>query len=205
LTHLPGGAPFWAEVVAPMTVLHRWPASNAAVLGRIGYGGVIRVVAIECDDYGATWYRDGVSGAWAQGLHVQLPAPAHWHCVSECSESPCKVLHIDITNCHLYALEDGETVLSTPVSPCALDDITRDLIVTAKRPVASGVDRFGAPWLVAAGGALGDTGSLRLYGAYWHNDFGAVRESEAGVTLAPAVARWLYEWVEVGRTRVSVH
>jgi hypothetical protein len=36
-------------------------------------------------------------------------------------------------------------------------------------------------------------GSFALHGAYWHDDFGQVR-SHGCTNLAPADARWLFEW-----------
>jgi len=49
----------------------------------------------------------------------------------------------------------------------------------------------GVPWVMLF------QGHIALHGAYWHDDFGR-RKSHGCVNLAPADARWLFEWVRPG-------
>jgi hypothetical protein len=191
------GEGFWAEVIAPVTVARRWCLPDGPAVGRLGYGAVLRVVDVQEDDWGNVWYRDGEGGFWVQGLHVRRLDPAE-DLAPLHPGAPDKHLFVDLARCYLTARERGRTVLTAPVSPGKVGQGISGLEVevTGKRPSLPLPGRPGTPWGVKAGG-------LALHGAYWHNSFGEPRE-DGLVALAPAVAWWVYRWVEVGRTRVRV-
>ncbi len=217
-------APFWAEVVAPVTVMRRWPLPDAPALGRMGYGATLHVVDAQADDWGHAWYRDGEAGGWVQALHARRLdpedlAPIHsgkyqTRGLSPLSDSE-KRMEIDAARCRLTAWEGDEIVLVAPIScrGTARHALTPEngAVIPRKHPARHVAGYWGAPWFVEAEG-------LALHGAYWHNDFGACEaaqrstpdselkptvhiDSEA-ITLAPAVARWVYRWVEIEETRV---
>ncbi len=184
-------APFWAEVIAPAAALRRWPLTEAEIAGRVGYGAVFEIGDIQTDDRGTVWYRAREPGAWLQALHLcRLRLP-------EAETGQPTSLHIDCARCLLEAHEAGEVVLSAPVSPAvALRPPQEESVVSAKRPSMA----LGVPWVVAFGAGW------RLHGAYWHNLFGTPHGEEAQcIAMAPAVARWVYEWVSVNQTRVVVY
>lgn len=195
----PVEAPFWAEVIAPVTVARAWPLPDAPARGRPGYGATLRVIDAQADDEGRVWYRDAESGGWVQALHVRRLDPAEVQPINP--GAPDKRLVIGAARAgaprRLVAFEGDQPVMEAPV--CATARASGDdRVVSAKHPGRQLAAWWGAPWLVEAG-------ETTICGAYWHNDFGASRDGDrAAITLAPAAARWVYRWAEVGATRVCV-
>ena len=210
-------APFWAEVVAPVTVARRWPLPDAPALGRLGYGATARAVDAQRDDWGHLWYRDEAGGGWVQALHVRRLDEKDLTPINPGAAG--KRLLVTVADeatparAHLSAWEGDVCVFDAPI--CAgrafLEEVGRAFTVECRQPalkvgarlatcrVAEQCVYLGAPWAVRAG-------ALTLHGAYWHNDFGSLRADieGRGIALAPPAARWIYRWVEPGTTPVQL-
>jgi hypothetical protein len=191
---MPAGGPFVAEVIAPVTVLHSAPASDAPMLGRVGYGAAFEVTGVQGDE-GDTWYRvEG--GAWVQALHVR---PLEGEDLAPLQpRAREKAFYVDIAACRLTAVADGETALTAPIAPGIKRRTRGAALVTAKRPAAQMMGRRGVPWVIET-----DNAQFVLHGAYWHNAFGSPC-GDGVIALAPAAAQWVYRWAEPGQTRVEV-
>ncbi|MFT5359108.1 MAG: hypothetical protein ACI9KE_006351 [Polyangiales bacterium] len=107
-------------------------------------------------------------------------------------------IHVDLAEQTLVAYADGEPVYATLVAsgregydtPRGVFRI-REKYVSATMdgsdPVDGDFEVEEVPWTMYY------WGSFALHGAYWHDDFGQVR-SHGCTNLAPADARWLFEW-----------
>ncbi len=204
-TAMPADGPFWAEVIAPVTVTRTWPLASAPLIERPGYGAVMYIVDVQVDDAGVVWYRDdahGTGSAWVQALHLRRLDP-DIDLAPLAPGAADKRLRIDTARCRLTAAIGDETVLVAPISPDAEAVIEAARFgVAARLPTLALLDKPGLPWVVLAVAPNGGEGVV-LHGAYWHNQFGEPYD-DGGIALAPAVARWLYRWVEVGRTHVQI-
>lgn len=187
-------SPFWAEIVAPAAVVRQSCAAESPLVARIGHAGVARVIdRLDDGRGGEAWLgladaRGGLLG-WSQ--------VSRWQPVDEPPRlSGTHTLEINLQAQTLTAREDGNIVLSTPIS-------------TAPTGVAAGVypigDRSasgryhgdsvyeGVPWITTIPG-LG-----QMAGVYWHNAFGAPAPGPA-VQVSPLIARWLYTWLNDAST-----
>lgn len=107
-------------------------------------------------------------------------------------------IHVDLAEQTLVAYSDGEPVYATLVAsgregydtPRGVFRI-REKYVSATMdgsdPVDGDFEVEEVPWTMYY------WRSFALHGAYWHDDFGQVR-SHGCTNLAPADARWLFEW-----------
>ncbi|MCZ7546836.1 MAG: twin-arginine translocation signal domain-containing protein [Anaerolineae bacterium] len=108
--------PFWAEVIAPVTVARRWPLPDAPSLGRVGYGGVFRVVDTQADDWDCVWYRnaDAAGGGWVQALHARPLDPDALASID--AGVAGKRVVIDAARCALTAWAGDRAVFAAPVA-----------------------------------------------------------------------------------------
>lgn len=107
-------------------------------------------------------------------------------------------IHVDLAEQTLVAYDEGEPVYATLVAsgregydtPRGVFRI-REKYVSATMdgsdPVDGDFEVEEVPWTMYY------WRSYALHGAYWHDDFGQVR-SHGCTNLAPADARWLFEW-----------
>jgi hypothetical protein len=171
---------FWAEVVAPVSAIREWCAGSAPILARSCYGGVVYVADWLVDDHGQVWY--GITDApgspvvgWAAGLQFAPLTPAP----SSQSTSP----RIVIDKGTLSVFDGGHRLGQAAIAGPRLSRTETEIRVI--QPGATLGSRFGVPWLMQLA-----TG-LRVYGAYWHNCFGAVGDGP-DIELSTFAARWLY-------------
>ncbi len=192
--------PYWAEVTAPVAPVRAWCAADAPLVTRIGHGGVAQVIdALPADQPGMAWYgiadETGELLGWTPGVRWSaLTLPESFQGLR--SYSTKNLVEITLSTHMLTALEDNTAVLTAPVSLGA-DIEPASCMIQRRQPAitwsdgAEGQTRYGVPWTIDLGAAG------LLAGAYWHNRFGAVAPGPA-LQVPPALARWLYHWLNDG-------
>lgn len=201
LDEMPAGGAFWVEVITPLTMPRRWPSPGAPLLEPVYYGAALRVVDVQGDDWKSVWYRSD-HGMWLQALHGR-PLDTR----RRFSPAGGGILRLNLSRCRLTALAGERTALVAPIAPGEGIEamVGMSFPVVAKRVAIPGLPAWeganaGLPWFIKT------SGQLSIVGTYLHNRFGEPLCSGPVrfVTVPPAVGRWLYRWVEVGRTRVEV-
>ncbi len=107
-------------------------------------------------------------------------------------------IHVSLSNQSLVAYEGDVAVFATLVStgkeghetPAGLFQIQSKHVSATMDDEASPDGAYSiedVPWTMYF------NGNIALHGAFWHNSFGTVR-SHGCVNLAPADARWLFQW-----------
>jgi hypothetical protein len=180
------GQGFWAEVVAPASAIREWCAGAAPVVARLGFGAVVYVVDRLTDDHDQVWYGlTGTPGSplvgWAAALHYAPWNPGQ-------PDPRTSSIHLLLQQNEL-AILDG----ARPIGQAATYGPRLPAGLTTLRAVQPGapldaVTPLGLPWLMRLG-----TGQ-RLYGAYWHNRFGAMSDGP-DIELPTFAARWLHGWL----------
>ncbi len=113
-------------------------------------------------------------------------------------ETGAKWIHIDLSDQILVAYEGETPTFVTTVStgragfetPTGTFRVQAKHVSTTMDDLASGDEAYSiedVPWTMFF------EGSYALHGAFWHSQFGRVR-SHGCVNLAPADARWLFNW-----------
>lgn len=122
--------------------------------------------------------------AYAPQRPAQIPAHARW-------------MHVDLGEQVLVAMEGATPVLATLMSSGRSPHQTtkgvfriyaKTVHSTMRGPGPTGYRAEGVPWVMHF--FRGEA----LHGAYWHDQFGVVK-SHGCLNLAPADAKWLFEWV----------
>ncbi|MBL8156701.1 MAG: L,D-transpeptidase [Anaerolineae bacterium] len=175
----------WVEVAAPAASIRVMCAADAPLVGRIGYGGVLRIVdALPGEPYG--W----IAVADAAGELLGWSQAAFWRGVEEPVRGTGeRSLVIDSRQFEAMAIEAGREVM---VVRCTVgDEVRLGRTAPTAWQISSTVDsdehRLGVPWQVAFEGG-------KLFGAYWHNAFGRVVPGSS-VEVPVLAARWLYGWL----------
>lgn len=191
-------SPFWAEVSAPIAPIRQSCAADAALVTRIGHGGVAQIMDYLPGEPNG-WYAAGdESGSligWSQAINWQ---PAD-HIIKETGDNH---LEIDVSRQHLTARENGDIILQ---APCSIGRsihpgsyAVRDRNPAGKRLFIENIPNeiYGVPWNINFGDGH------NLTGAYWHNRFG---KGAAGpsIQVTPLLARWLYGWLNEN-SRIAV-
>jgi hypothetical protein len=195
---LPASPPFWAEVAGPSVSVRTYCGADAALVTRIGHGGVVKVMdTLPGEPNG--WYgiEDG-QGAFLGWTQANRWLPVNTE--SSGSSFPDRVLQIDRQTNQIMAVDRGKVALQ---ADCSIGQS-----ITAGRTVVQGFQRGGAvstagglfhavPWQVHF------SDHFMLAGAYWHNRFG---EPVNGLTvqLPPLLAHWVYAWLGENSTIVVV-
>ena len=107
-------------------------------------------------------------------------------------------IHVDLSEQVLVAYEGDRPVFATTVStgregfasPTGTFRIQSKHVSTTMDDLAAGPEAYSiedVPWTMYF------EGNFALHGAFWHNQFGRVR-SHGCINLAPADARWLFQW-----------
>lgn len=146
------------------------------------------------------WYMIG-PGEWIEQRQIAIVEPEH---------SPPDGVEDDTwISVNLYeqtvtAYEEGEMVFATAVSSGLRGWWTRPGIFQVyqklSRTPMSGAfeaDRSDYYYLEDVPWVLYFDESRALHGTYWHNNYG-YQQSHGCVNLAPADARWIYDWAEEG-------
>ena len=129
--------------------------------------------------------RDAVRLARETAPEERIPSDVRW-------------VHVDLAEQTLVAYDGGEPVFATLVSsgkegydtPRGVFRIREKYVsitMSGDDPVDGAYEVEEEPWTMYY------WKSYALHGAYWHGDFGNVR-SHGCTNLAPADARWLFEW-----------
>ncbi|MBN2471594.1 MAG: hypothetical protein JXN59_12800 [Anaerolineae bacterium] len=185
-----GGLPGWAVVVAPAAPVRAWAAAGAPLVTRIGYGGVLPVSDVLQDEHGS-WYAVAEPESTALLGWTQAE---RWYGLAGPGASMAREtrsIELDRSRAVLTAFDWRRAVLQVPVT------VPRDAApgvysltagqLSGSIQTFSGLHR-GAGWMLKGE-------SLVLYGAHWHNDFGAVSASQPGWSLPPWAAQWLFGWL----------
>ncbi len=183
------GQTFLVEVAAPAASIRAACAADAALVTRIGHGGVATVMdALPGEPSG--WY--GIADS--QGAFLGWSPANRWRAVPSALQDyeagrggEDRVLQVDMARGQLMALEQGKAILQTA---CSVGQAmpTGQYTLQGQRASATSLAYQGVPWQTM----FGD--ELTVAGAYWHNRFG---EAVAGPTVqvAPLTAQWIYGWV----------
>ncbi len=175
----------WVEAAAPVAPVRIMCAADAPLVGRVGYGGVLRMVdSLPGEPYG--W----IAVADSAGMHLGWSQAVFWRAVHEPDREPGKRgLVIDSRRFKVTAVEAGQDMMT---AQCAVGEELRAgrYALTAWK-VSSIVDSnerwLGVPWRV-------DFEMGKLFGVYWHNAFGRIIPGSA-VELPVLAAQWLYGWL----------
>ncbi len=138
-------------------------------------------------DRGRIVREDALRVATLQPRPAQVPATARW-------------IHVDLDAQVLVAYEGDRPVFATMVStgregfatPTGLFRIQSKHVSTTMDDPDAGEESYSiedVPWTMYF------EGSYALHAAFWHDRFGRPR-SHGCVNLAPADARWIFEWSE---------
>ncbi len=192
LAEPPARLPAWVAVIAPVAPVRAWVSGSAPLAARIGYGGVLCAVDRLPDDRGGEWYA--VSTA-PEGAPLGWTPANRWQAVSD--ESPAdadgRVLQLEAAQARLRAWEGHREVLRAPIA--VPESVRRgEWPVSGRMPTLPDGEpgHYGAAWALWGGGGM-------IYGAHWHNDFGAAGRG-SGWEVPPLVAQWLYHWLPEGAT-----
>lgn len=120
------------------------------------------------------------------------------------STGPCRYIYVSLAEQTLSVYDHCQLVFATLVSTgkekrwTPPGDFTilyksNDKYITLSQPN----DALSEYYLQAVPYFMSYYGNLAFHGAYWHDDFGYA-VSHGCINLAPADARWLYEWARLG-------
>ncbi len=177
--------PFWAEVIAPSSVLRAWCSGRATVVSTLGYGAVVPVIGALTDDRGAVWYEI---------------APEIWGIADHFARVDVSPLNADSPrltidpHAQTIRILDGRLTLLTAEyfgGAVLFAKAFSQPLTTSLQVIAPGAPS-GIPWQMRLGDAF------PVYGAFWHNRFG-LPSDEADLHLPIAAAKLLYR-LAVGRT-----
>jgi hypothetical protein len=174
---------FWAEMIAPVSVLREWCSGAAPIMARLGYGAVLYMIDRLRDDAGETWYGladspDGALIGWGYASHFAR--------ISEVS-STAHDLSVTLGSRQMVVYRGGQPIGVTPVyMPNLPAEVTTLHAVRPGGTLRSSESRIGAGWLMQTGSGTS------LYSAYWHNFFGREAHPTAAIELPTFAGRWLY-------------
>jgi hypothetical protein len=182
------GSGFWAELVAPTSAIREWCAATAPVVVRLAFGAVVYVMDRLVDDRRQVWYGlaespGGVLVGWAPALHY-----SKWVQPEKAEAAQFPTASLLIQRHELWMIENGRILARAPIRSGRLPKLT-----TIVSPVQPGVALdtailLGVPWMMRL-----ETGQ-RMYGVFWHNQFGGVYDGP-DIELPIFAARWLYHWL----------
>ena len=175
---LHSAAPFWAEVVAPVSSSRAWCSMKAPLIATWGHGAVTKILGTLTDDYGVVWYETG-SGwfdarQW-QRIRVLVRLKPHIHGVS-ISINPTKhelLISPKEQNPWRTAYFGGSTIINTFTSTIQTD---------------MPGDGSGTAWLMHL------SNGITVCGAWDHNRFGLAGGEEI-IELPIAAARRLFRQI----------
>jgi hypothetical protein len=181
----------FAEVIAPVAAIRRWAVLTAPAATFVGHGGVLMVAdAIslsETDRWLLMIGADGEPLGWT-------PARQWRSATFETMTELFNHLRIDTHRRMMTAYRDDKPLLEAPValSPhLESGEYPMAKVSCSQQDAASLSPLEGMPYWFALG-------RHKLSGAYFHNSFGYMFESElpgAEIQVAPFVGRWLYQHV----------
>jgi len=175
------GNGFWAEVVAPISVIREYCAGQAPIVTRLGFGAVIYVMDRMVDSHQQVWYglTDAPGSAligWGAALQYAKWSP---------EPSQHESLHITISG-RTLTVYDGSRAISRMLTYAPEMSPLKTTIRTIQPGAAIDTAKpLGLPFLMQLG-----TGQ-RLHGAFWHNRFGDVSE-QSTIEVPTLAAHWLY-------------
>ncbi len=155
-------------------------AASAPVVGRVGHGGVLRVIDYLPGD-GIDWY--GVADT-EDGDLLGWTTAANWSRAQAEMAAPSLTLDIDRAAQRLTVRDGDHALLTAPIST-GRDLPAGTYPITERQVTLAQPDHHGAPWVLRFGKGFD------LSGVYWHNRFGAPTPG-AAVQVTPTLARWLY-------------
>lgn len=185
--------PSLAEVRGSVAPVRRACGVDAALVARVGHGGVLHALDALRDERGAVLWL--AVGATPDVLLGWTPAQLWQPVALESLTAGERRLCVDTAGGYLCAFEGDAEVAAAPVALGKNAPSSATTRVAGRQPSAQWNDGettlSGIPW------ALRLSGGDLLAGAWWHNQFGAVMPGPA-LQVAPAFARWLYTWLPDG-------
>lgn len=198
----------WAEVSVPYVDARREPQPEAAVVHRLYYSAVFKIVEILKGADGAVRYRASTE----TGLRLYTPAEVFRVIAAEelsplspevddkrvvvnvkeqalsAFEGKDEVFRARLSSGAFYFGEDGQTLTSgTPIGghPIWQKRVSRHMVGGTRE---AGYDLPGVGWV----SYFGSNGAA-LHSTYWHNDYGTPK-SHGCLNLRPEDAKWLFRW-----------
>ena len=173
--------PFWAELIAPSSLIRGWCSGGAPVLTKLGYGAVVPVIGALTVDDGSVWYKIS-QGRWALAEHfARLPD----------FPTPIKqALHMVIDRRAMRISLYAGRNLRVQSAFCGGSAL---LTLTTSLHVVQPGDRQGTPWLMRL-----ECGA-NVLGVYWHNRFGcanAPEHAQPDIQLPVYVAKAIYAAID---------
>ncbi len=165
--------PFWAELIAPSSVVRGFASGRAPIVDKLGYGAVLRVVSTLDEWYeieGGGWVVGEHLSAWASSPRLNERSLLKW----------TPEIQVNLRAMMLRMYTGKRLIVQSPF----YGGKGVEQGATVLRSVQPGGER-GAPWQM-----ITESG-IRVYGAYWHNRFGLAGD-EADLQLPPETAKIIY-------------
>ena len=190
---------FWAEVSGAIAPIRQSCAADAALVTRIGHGGVAQIVDYLPGEPNG-WYGVGDEHSnligWSQAIYWR---PTD-HTIEETGDNH---LEINLATQHLSARENGDIILQ---APCSIGRSVNPGSYTVEDRKPGGKSAYvenipdaihGVPWNINFGDGH------NLTGAYWHNRFGRWTTGPS-IQVTPLLAHWLYGWLHSASRIVAI-
>jgi hypothetical protein len=182
------GGGFWAELVAPTSMIREWCAATGPVVTWLAVGAVVYVIDRIVDDRRQVWYGlaespGGSLVGWAPALHY-----AKWAQTATTKIVQYPNASLLMQRGELRMIENGHILARTPIRRAQLPAMTTKVSVVQPGIARDRATPLGVPWIMRL-----ETGQ-RMYGVFWHNQFGAVGDGP-DIELPISAARWLYNWL----------
>lgn len=198
---------FWAELTVPMSAVRSAPNAKAGKRYNAYTGMTFKVIAVEKDGAGKSWYRleeDNWSytkaATYLDATHLRPLTQDDFAPLS--TDVPAEEKHIEISlkKQTAIAFEGDKQVRSMRIASGMAGHDT---------PIGQHYIYVKTPGQRMFGGAAADTGNYDLpaipwvsyftsygvsfHGTYWHNDYGRPR-SHGCANVAIADAHWIFRW-----------
>ena len=167
--------------------------------GEADYHRPLRLTAEQIERHGGGMYRVARDGTIVRETALRIIDP-----IARPTQVPegDRWIHVDLSDQTLVAYEGDRAVFATLVStgregfetPTGTYRIQSKHVSTTMDDTDSPTEAYSiedVPWTMYF------EGSYALHAAFWHDNFGRQR-SHGCVNLAPADARWLFEWTTPG-------
>jgi hypothetical protein len=176
-------APFWAEVIAPVSTSRAWCSAKAPIVLTWGHGAVAQILGTLTDDYGVVWYE--TSSGWfdaRQWQRVDIPNSTE-------SQIGAVSMAINPDRQQITVLRNRLALWQTTYYGGLAINQPLTAVIAAEIPG----DGSESAWLMRL-----DTG-IGLRGAWHHNNFGMAGGADV-IELPVMAAKRLY--MEVSQFRV---
>lgn len=170
--------PSAVRVTAPSATIREYAHQEADLVTKVGHGGALQ--AIDCIHYPNT--GDWLQVAAADGRKIGWTQASHWQPIDD---SRHNLVSAQINRqAHTLTINDA---FVTPINlPTALPVGTQTL---SRVTVGGGTAMYDGDTIEGVPNVMELETGQRLYGVYWHNQFGSVSQA---IEINTNAARWLW-------------